>query len=350
LTGKVTAVAKDGKSFTVETPPTERGAVPTKTTVKFADKATVTYNGVAAGSAKPTEGYRAQVWFQENSKDVASTVVFGAEHTGRRGPDVMGVVVGGKDNKYISLEGRPQERGADAPQATVPFDDKTVLVFSNVSKDGAKVTSGYRGEIWYADDGKTAGKVHLTGAADERRRDEKRPDVMGKVTRSDGKTLVIEAPVGRGAEPTRTTITIGDKTALVFNNVPEGGAKIAEGIQAHVWLADGSKDMAAKVGLVGTVPERWTTVSGKVVSVVHTKAGTSVTLEQPPTVRGEEPKRMTVHLPHKTKFAFFGVGPDEAKIVEGMMAQARLLEGSSDTASEITLIKPAPRGSDGRER
>jgi hypothetical protein len=290
-----------------------------------------------------------QVWFEGNSKDVAATVVFSAEHGGRRGPDVMGTVVNGTDNKSVTLEGRPQERGAQAPKVAIPFDDKTVLVFSNVGPGDAKITAGYQAGVWYADDGKTAAKVQFMGSADERRRDEKRPDSMGKVVKADGKALVIEAPAGRGAEPTRTTITLGDKTALVFHNVPANGTKVAEGMQAQVWLADGSKDTAAKVYLLGTVPERWATVRGRVVTVVSTKAGTTVTVEQPATVRGEEPKRIEVKMTAKTKAVFFGVGPDEAKIVEGMRAQARLLDGSTDTASEVMFTK-ADRTPGGRER
>jgi RNA polymerase sigma factor (sigma-70 family) len=351
LSGRVSSVAKDGTSFVLETPPAERGAEPTKTTVKFADKATVTYHGVGPKGAKPTEGYTAQVWFDGNSKEMAVTVVFSAEHHGRRGPDVMGTVVNGKDNKSVTVEGRPQERGGAAPQATVPFDDKTVLIFSNVGKDEARITAGYHAGIWYADDGKTAAKVQFMGAADERRRDEKRPDSTGKVVKADGKSLVLETPPAeRGGEPTKTTIILGDKSAMVFNNVPAGGAKVSEGMQAQVWLADGSKDTAARVAFVGTIPERWATVSGKVVSAVSTKAGTTVTVEQPATARGQEPKQTKVHLTEKTKIAFFGVGPDEAEITSGMILQARLLDGSADTAAEIVLSKPGGRGTNGRER
>ncbi len=346
LVGKVMSVAKDGKSFTVETPPTERGGEPGKATVKLGEKAALTFNGVGFDRAKPTEGYQAQVWFEANSKDTAATVAFHGPEGAGRAADRFGAITDvAKDGKSITLEvrapGRP-ERGAEPPKVTIPFDAKTVVSFSNVAKDGAKFVAGQAAQVWFADDGKTAGKVQVYDRGEDRGRNEKRPDVMGKVTRTDGKKLVIEGPPAeRGGEPVRTTVAIDDKAAVVFHNVPTDGAKLAAGMQAQVWLAEGSKDTAAKVFVTGTVPERWTTVTGKVVAVG--KDAKSVTLEQPPTVRGEDGKRVEVKLTEKTKFAFFGVGLGEAKIAEGMMGQLRLLDGSTDTASHATFGKHGAR-------
>ena len=354
LTGKVVAVAKDGKSFTVESPAAERGAEPSKAVVKIGDKAAVTYNGVGTNGATPTEGYAAQVWFEANSKDVAATVTFTAADGGRRGPDLTGLVTEvGKDGKSVTLEVRRGrgERGAEPKKERFVFDAKTVVSFSNVPKDGATITAGQVAQVWYAYDVRIAGnmiaaKVQFADRAEGRERDEKRPDVAGRVMRTDGKTVVIEVAAGRGEEPTRTTVTIGDKTTAVFNNVPLDGAKAAPGMQVQVWLADGSKDAAAKVFFQGTVPERWPTVTGKVVAVA--KDGNSFTVEGPVTVRGEEPKRTEVKLTAKTKLAFFGVGPDGAKVAEGLMAQARLLDGSADTAEQVTFAKAGVPGDRGR--
>jgi|GEM_PF-6627971 len=342
--GKVTSVAKDGKSFSVAITVNERGGGVHTTDVKLGDKTTVIYNGVGPNGAKPTEGYFAQVWFEGDSKEVAAKVIFGSADGGRRGPDVAGVVVEGKDNKSITLESRPPERGAEPPKHTIPFDNKTVLVFSNIAKDGAKITPGYKAAVWLADDGMTAAKVQFTGSSEPARRDEKRPEMMGKVTEViEGKSIVLEASAGRGEEPKKVTITLTDKTTVVFNNVPLDGAKITPGMQAGVWLADGSKDTAAKVLFIGTTPERWTTVTGKVVAVA--KDGKSFSVEAV-AKRGEEPKRVEVKLTDKTQLAFFGVGPGEAKITEGMVAQARLLDGSTDTA-QVIFSKGGERG-DGR--
>src|SRR5206468_12832192 len=134
-------------------------------------------------------------------------------------------------------------------------------------KDGAKSTEGYAGDVWYADDGKTAALVQLRGTAEQARRDEKRPTASGKVMRTDGKKLVVEVPAGRGEEPTRVTYVIGEKTTVIYHNVPADGTKPAPGMQVQVWMEDGANETATKVYLFGTVPERWQTVQGKVVAV-----------------------------------------------------------------------------------
>ncbi len=352
MTGKVVAVAKDGKSFTVETPPAARGEEPGKAVVKLGEKATATYNGVGTNGAKLTEGYIAQVWLQDGSKDVATSVSFNGPEPAGRGGDVSGVVASiAKDGKSVEISlvgvrGERGERGAEPKKVTIPFDLKTILSFSNVAKDGATLAAGQRITVWYADDGKTAAKVQLVGAmGEEGRRDAKRPDMLGKVTRvsDDGKSITVEVPPKeRGGEATQMTVKIGDKATTAFHNVPTDGAKAAAGMQAQVWLADGEKETAAKVAFVGTVPERWVVVAGKVVAVA--KDGSSITVEQPSTVRGEEPKRTEIKLNAKTKVAYFGVGAGEAKPAEGLMASVRLLDGSTDTAAQVTFGKVSERG------
>jgi RNA polymerase sigma factor (sigma-70 family) len=346
--GRVVDVAKDGKSFTVETAPTERGGTPGKATVKLGDKAAVTYHGVGLNGAAPAAGYLVQVWFEGNSKEMAATVVFQGTDNLQRGGDVQGKLSEiANDGKSITFDlvVRGAERGVEVKKLTIPLDAKTVVSFSNVGKGEAKMTVGQPATVWYADDGKTAAKVQLIGSGEPGRREDKRPDLMGKVMRADdnGSKFVVEVPpANRGDEPTRVTITVAEKGVVLFNNVPADGAKAAPDMQVMVWLADNSKDTAAKVVFVGTVPERWTVLTGKVVAV--SKDGKSFTVEEPSKVRGEEPKRTEVKLTDKSKVAFFGVGPGEAKVTEGMVAQVRLLDGSSDTASQAMFYKPGERG------
>lgn len=346
LVGKVIEVAKGGKSFTVETPPTERGGASGKTVVKFAEKAEVTYNGVGAGGATLVEGYTAQVWFAENSKEIAVSVVFNAVETGRRGGDLVGQVSAiAKDGKSMTLTMRPNrgERAVEVKE-TVTLDDKTVLAFSNVARGEAKLTVGQFAVVWYSDDGKTAGKVQLAGTGEAREREEKRPDIVGQVFRAapDAKSFVVEVPpTERGAEPKRLVFKTDDKSTVTFHNVPVDGAKLAPGFHAQLWLVEGSKVDVAKVRFTGTVPDRWATVNGKVVAVA--KDGKSFTVETPPAVRGEEGKRAEIKVTAATRLTFFNVGPDEAKLAEGLTVQVRLLDGPADTASRVTLTRPTTR-------
>jgi RNA polymerase sigma factor (sigma-70 family) len=77
LAGKVTAVADDGKSFTLLTPPTKKNEEGKEVTIKLGDKTQVIFNGVAPGAAKITKGYAARVELTDNSKDTAAVVTFG---------------------------------------------------------------------------------------------------------------------------------------------------------------------------------------------------------------------------------------------------------------------------------
>ncbi len=348
FSGKVVDVAKDGKSFAVEIPPRESGET-VKHMVKTDDKTHITYNGVGPNGAKPTDGYTATVWLADGSKDTASFVTFTGSESGRRGADVTGtLVVARRDAKSITVElrGGRDERGAEPKQETVSFDEKTVITFSNVGPGDAKPTAGLVTHVWYADDVRVAGNriaavVQFVGTATEGgRRDEKRPGILGKVVgvADEGKKITLEVPAAvRGEEPTKVVVRVTDKSVVVFHNVGLDGAKPAEGQQAQVWLADNSKDTAAKIVLIATPPERWTTVASKVVAVG--KDGSSVTIEQPATARGEEPTRTEIKLTKTTTIAYFGVGPDEAKLAEGLHASVRLLDGSKDTASQVIFSK-----------
>ncbi len=60
--GKIVAVAKGGKSITIETPATERGGAPVKHDLKLTDKTEVKFFGVGLGGAKLAEGLQAQIW------------------------------------------------------------------------------------------------------------------------------------------------------------------------------------------------------------------------------------------------------------------------------------------------
>jgi RNA polymerase sigma factor (sigma-70 family) len=343
--GKVVEVAKDGKSFTVETPAVERGAQPAKYPIKINDKTTVTYNGVGTDGATPTVGYLASVSFPDTPGDTASAVTFDGQAAGRHAPDVTGTFAGAKeggtkqDARVLLVEVRQGGRGTEPKTEQIHLDEKTVLTFSNVGPDGAKLTSGLGMQVWYTDDGKTAAVVKFIGTAVEGRRDRPEPDKRGKVVgvTDEGRALLVEVPGGRGEEPTKFNVKLTDKTSVVFNGVSLDGAKPAEGQYAHVWYAEGSKDTAAMLVLAAPAPERWKTLVGKVVAV--SKDGSSFTLEQPATVRGEEPTRTEIKLSPKAKVAYYGVRQGEAKLTEGLLADVALLDGSKNVGAQVAFRK-----------
>ena len=83
--GKVVGVAKDGKSFTLETAARGRGEEPKSIESKITDKTRIAYLGVGPNGAKPSDGYMAQVQLEEGSKDTAEQIMFGKLGTGGRG-------------------------------------------------------------------------------------------------------------------------------------------------------------------------------------------------------------------------------------------------------------------------
>lgn len=351
--GKVVAIAKDGKSFTIEVPAQTvmvRAAprqVFIRTTIKITEKTAITYNNVPENGAKLTEGYHAGVQLEKGSNDVALAVRF-SKDVDRQKPDIVGEVVGSTKDS-ITLTHGPRERGGELKKETIPFNNKTLFVFDGVATGEAKITDGYHAQISLADDGKTAHYVEFFGMVREvgQPQDAKRPEITGKVAAvsADGKTLTIESVDGRNVEPkNRQEIIINDKTAMFYNKVGLDGAKPTKGYSIWVWLAEGSKDTAAKIGFTGATPqEPGTVITGKVVEVSGAgKEGITISIEQPAKAKGEEPKRTKVKIPAAVKFTFNGVGPDEAKPTVGYYVTVRLRDGSTDTATKVMFSKAVP--------
>ena len=358
IRGRVTDIAKDGKSVTITG---VAGAYawyggnrlpedpePTVVVVKLGEKTVVTYKDVGMNGAKLTRGHGAHVVFAGATKDIAATIEFNGSTQGQSNQSASGTVDAiADDGKSFSLAqtiflGPIRRFGITQSSVTkidIPFDDKTVLSFSNIARGKAKLTPSHYSTVWYADDGRTAGKVFFDGRLDPGGREGKLPDVAGTVMRvTDDKDIVVEVPPKPPAEaPTRVAVHLNDKTTEVFRDVPLDGAKAAPGMQAQVWLADGSKDTAAKVTFTGSTPERWAIVTGKIVSVA--KNGKSFTVESPPAKRGDRAKRTEVKLASVTKVTFNGVGPGEAKVTEGLNVYARMLDDYPDTAAGVSFTK-----------
>jgi len=346
VAGKVTEVSKDGKTLTVETPGQNRGDEPTKTEIKLNDKTTAIYHGVGLGGAKPAVGYVVRVWAVDGHKDTAQTIIFQGQ-AGSRGspPSAEGKIVSvAKDGKSITVETAPRGRTEDAKQVEVKITDKTTAVYHNVGIDGTKLAEGQQVRVYLLKDSKdVAHWLDVAGSGDGGGR-RSREDTGGKVLEvsKDGKKITVEQPPKvRGEEPTKIELELGDKTAVTFHNVTAGGAKIAEGMFARVWLEEDSKNKAARVVFAGSAKPREQTIAGPVVAT--SKDGKTITLEQPPRQRGDDPSKVEIKLTDKTKLAFSGVAPGEAKVAEGLVAMVYLESGSKDTASAVMFAKPGER-------
>jgi RNA polymerase sigma factor (sigma-70 family) len=353
ISGKVVAVAIDGKSFTLETPAPDRGG-DAKEAMKFDfkidDETAVNYYNVGPDGARPAIDYVAQVRPRDGAKDVIASVIFrGPEHLGRgRRPDLAGRVSAVPGTGQITLEvpsAKPREQ--EPKKVTVTCNDKSLILYFHVGKGGAVLREGYEAQVWLEEpEGATVATVHLAGTEAVEERGGPEPDVSGKVVAvaKDGKTITLDiAEPLRGraekpSEPKRIDVKISDRTAVAYNNVGPDETQIAEGITARVWLEPGSKDSAAKASFAGTSRERGTLVAGKVVGVAEN--GLAFTVELPARARGEEAKTVEVKISPKTRIVYFGVGPDGAKMTEGYVAQARLVDGPNQHAAEVMFSKP----------
>jgi hypothetical protein len=176
---------------------------------------------------------------------------------------------------------------------------------------------------------------------------ERPADVMGRVTAvsPDGKSLTITTPPRppepgqlppRDAKPEEATVTLDNKTELLFFGVGEGQAQPAPGQMAMVWLAEGSKTQAARVRLMKREGEERPDVQGRIVSV--SPDGRTITVEQRD--RDKVIGKTDLRLAPYTQSLYFNVDANGAKPTPGYQVVAWLEKGSKDTPVKIRFMKP----------
>ncbi len=264
VTGRVTAVADDGHKITVEiaaipakgkkgeqvAPGTEARSVE----VTIPDDAIVTFTAVGPGEARVAQGYQAAVFLIEDSKDAAASVQFTGENEvagGKKGfmgkqPTQQGRVVA-VDGKMLTIElpNKTKDKMAPPDRMDVSLADETRIGFQNVGRDGAKPTVGYDVMVWQDEGKRTPSMVRFMAPATK-----SGPDISGPVrdVSADGKVITMLRPgKQKGEAPTEVAITIDAKTKIVYNNVPLDGAKPVPGLEAQVWLQDGSPEAARRI-------------------------------------------------------------------------------------------------------
>jgi hypothetical protein len=348
VSGKVIGVGKDGKSFTLELPPLTRGEEPKKIDIPIGEKTSVSYFGVGRDGARLSEGYSARVWRAEG-KDAPAFVQFTgtAPDLFRRPPDVSGRVRSvSSHGKVVTVEIPPRTPEERARRELIPIDvrltEKTAQSYSWVAVGGSKPTDGYTAEVWLERGSKDqAARVSFAGHEPQPARGvvEKQPEWNGKVVAvaADGKAFTVEVPpMVRGTAAARQEIKIDDKTAMTYLTVGPDGTKPVVGYVARVWLADVTKDNAARIVFQGTPKERWEMIEGKVAAVAAD--GKGITLETQSRERREAPRKVDYKLPDTTNVIFYGVGPDGARPTVGYIGRVFLEEGAKDVAVQVHFI------------
>ena len=144
---KVVGVSQDGKTLTIELPP-RRDQGPQNTDLKLTDQTKLTYAYVAKDGAKPTAGYRAEVWLEARGSDTASRVHF-VDPEREQASMVSGQVVGlSKDGSTATLKILPEVRGGEPRNTDVKITAATEITFNGVGPDEARLTEGYYARVW----------------------------------------------------------------------------------------------------------------------------------------------------------------------------------------------------------
>jgi RNA polymerase sigma factor (sigma-70 family) len=166
-TGKVVAVAADGKSITLEQPASRQPGDVRKVDIHLTKDTKITYAFLLKSDGKPKEGYIAEVWLDDSSREAlaahtATKVVF-TDSTRDRSNALNGKVVAlSKEGGTLTLETAPTERGGAPGRKDVKLTVATDITFRGVGPDGAKLTEGYAAHVWlYEDMPDTAAKVML---------------------------------------------------------------------------------------------------------------------------------------------------------------------------------------------
>ncbi len=260
LAGKVAAVAGNGKTITFKLEARGRDDAGPSVDIQLTDKTQTLFTNIGTGGAKPTEGYRAEVWFTEGSKDTAARATFhGSAETFQRGEpgvrdvqeqkaDGAGKVASvSQDGKTLTLEMAARDRGEAATKLKIKLTDKTSVSYFEVGLGGDRPTDGYMAQVWLADGSKdTAGKIRFRGVP------RAAPFLRGKVIgiAKDSKSITLETPGKERGDPSGSIeVKLSPKTHLSFQNVGPDGALLTEGYVAQVTLVEGSTDMASSVVL-----------------------------------------------------------------------------------------------------
>lgn len=175
-------------------------------------------------------------------------------------------------------------------------------------------------------------------------------DHAGKIVAAgaDGKSITLELPFkDRTAPPERIQLALDDKTAVTYFNVGADGAKPTEGQQAQVWLAAGSKELAARALVRGDAKDiirRNADLQGRVTKVSPDRK--ALTFHFPAQGRGEKAvpeKDVEVQMTDKTIVSYSYVDKGGAKPAEGYQADVWFVRGSKDIADRVAFMGTGER-------
>jgi hypothetical protein len=129
---------------------------------------------------------------------------------------------------------------------------------------------------------------------------------------------------------------------MSFFGVGEDQARPAPGLMAMVWLADGSKDQAARVRFMKREGEDGPDVAGRITAVAPD--GKTLTVEtrerDPQTGQEKVTGQASVRIAPYTQSQYFNVDRDGAKPTVDYSVLVWMEKGSKDVAARVRFMRP----------
>jgi RNA polymerase sigma factor (sigma-70 family) len=252
------------------------------------------------------------------------------EKKGKIKADLAGVV------SAVSEDGKVLTVTADAEKREARLTAATKVVYNGVRQGGARPTVGYTVLVWRSPGSETdAARVVFLGPLAQK----SKADLSGEITElaADGKSFTLRLAKSIKTEPEKTaTVKLAKDAELTFNGVARNEAKLAVGQGASVWLAEGSKDTAARVSAhaaSGGKPKNAARPSFSGTVAALGAGGKSLTLLVPGPIKNTPPKKVELKLGEAAEVVFDGVAPGAARPAVGQHLVAWLADGSADTVA-----------------
>lgn len=245
VTGKVTAVSADGRRLTLEGKPGKKGGEPMRTDLRFTEGTKLIYFGVEKGGDKPTVGYLATAWLDDDAPDTAVQVVFGTKEAHLAGQ----VTEVAADGQRLTLA--VPRKGQEPLSVAVHITERTRLAYAGVGEKADRPAVGYSALVWLKEGTKdTAVEIQFSDKKKANLDEANKAQLTGSVSAvsADGQRLTVLAPSKDGT-PTKVEVVLTPKTKVVYFGVAKDAEKPTVGYTALVWLEKGSKDTAAVVRL-----------------------------------------------------------------------------------------------------
>lgn len=335
IAGTVVRVDTTGKGLGLKIPSKVAGQTSLKD-IRITDQTQLLFSNVGPNEARLMEGYAAQVWLEKGT-NVAVRVHLNGHQNPKKLPQMEGQVVAvAADGKGITLEKRAKAEPVE--RIAIKFTDWTRVSFTNVARDGARMTVGSEVRVWLEKESANIAKsVTFFGTAEGKPAGGKDPkaDLSGRIVgvSGDGQVLTVEMSPTKDAEPTRTAIRLTDATRESYHTVAAERAEPLAGYRVQVWLADGSQDTAARVRFFGNDPRQ--SVDARILAML----GERLTLAMSPAVKGGEPTQREITITPKTQLVFFNVGAGGASLTEGYHVRGWLVLGLEGIADELILSR-----------